>query len=222
MEIKICGLTHISQAIAVAEMGITAVGMICVPTSPRYIPPDQQRAINDALVPYPVWRVGVFANAPVTEVITAVQVSGFDAVQLHGDESPADCQTLRHRLPHVRLIKALRVRSAASLARLPDYEPWVDRLLLDAYHPEQLGGTGHAWDWQHLRSATRPAIPWWLAGGLTPENCLSAIDHTQPHGIDVSSGVELKPGWKDLERVRQLVKQVRSLSSLGSQGAAPS
>ncbi|MCS6783142.1 MAG: phosphoribosylanthranilate isomerase [Gloeomargarita sp. SKYBB_i_bin120] len=210
MEIKICGLTQISQAVAIAQMGVTAIGVICVPRSPRYVPPEQQRAINQALANYPVWRVGVFANAPVPQVIDAVERAGFDTVQLHGDESPADCQSLRQAMPHLRLIKAIRVRHADSLTQATRYQPWVNRLLLDAYHPEQLGGTGHTWDWKYLRSEVLPAIPWWLAGGITPENCEQALAQTQPYGIDVSSGVEMQPGWKDVERVQLLVQRVRS------------
>ncbi|MEN9208598.1 MAG: phosphoribosylanthranilate isomerase [Gloeomargarita sp. GMQP_bins_120] len=212
MEVKICGLTDISQAVAIAQIGVTAIGVICVPTSPRYVAPPQQRAINRALAPYPVWRVGVFADIPLNELAESVQRAGFDTVQLHGEESPADCQSLRQALPHLRLIKAIRVRDATSLAQVAAYQPWVDRLLLDAYHPQQLGGTGHTWNWQHLASTVRPGIPWWLAGGLTPENCGQAIHQTQPWGIDVSSGVEIRPGWKDVSKVRQLVAQVANYS----------
>ncbi len=207
MEVKICGLTRVDQAVAIARMGVTAVGLVCVPDSPRYVVPAQQRALNQALADYPVWRVGVFAQSPLPRVIEAVQENGFNGVQLHGAESPADCQVLRETLPEVLLIKAIRVRSQASLATITAYRPWVDRVLLDAYHPHNLGGTGLAWDWQMLRNHGLNGS-WWLAGGVTPENCRVAIAQTQPAGIDVSSGVEIAPGVKDLARVAQLLQEV--------------
>jgi phosphoribosylanthranilate isomerase len=207
MEVKICGLTRVDQAVAIARLGVTAVGVVCVPQSPRYVAPPRQRELNQALADYPVWRVGVFAQSSLPTIMEAVQAGGFNAVQLHGEESPADCQVLRAALPQILLIKAMRVRSAASLATMADYSPWVDRVLLDAYHPQNLGGTGLAWDWQMVTDLVPPGR-WWLAGGVTPENCRAAIAHTQPDGIDVSSGVEIAPGVKDLARVAQLLQQL--------------
>ena len=207
MEVKICGLTRVDQAVAIARMGVTAVGLICVPDSPRYVAPAQQCTLNQALADYPVWRVGVFAQSSLPAIIEAVQGNGFNGVQLHGEESPVDCQVLRETLPEVLLIKAIRVRSAASLATIAAYRPWVDRVLLDAYHPHNLGGTGLALDWQMLRNHGLNGS-WWLAGGVTPENCRVAIAQTQPAGIDVSSGVEIAPGVKDLARVAQLLQEV--------------
>ena len=208
MEVKICGLTQVSQAVAIAQMGVTAVGLIGVPASPRYVTPAQQWALNRALADYPVWRVGVVANVPVWAVIDMVKTAGFNAVQLHGEESPRDCRILREHLPDLFLIKGMRVRHAESLAQIPAYVPWVDRVLLDAYHPQHLGGVGVPWDWQMLGDQV-PKVPWWLAGGITPENCQAAIAQTHPQGIDVSSGVEHAPGIKDLERVTQLLQRIK-------------
>ncbi len=207
MEVKICGLTQVAQAVAIARMGVTAVGIVCVPTSRRYVAPAQQRQLNQALAAYPVWRVGVFAECPLSEVIAAVQTQGFTGVQLHGQESPPYCQALRAACPDVMIIKALRVRDATSLAGMAPYVPWVDRFLLDAYDPQHLGGTGRAWDWGLLRHLDAP-LPWWLAGGITPENCRAAIAQTRPYGIDVSSGVEQTPGVKDMQRVAQLLQGI--------------
>jgi phosphoribosylanthranilate isomerase len=207
MEVKICGLTQVAQAVAIAQMGVTAVGVVCVPTSPRYVAPMQQQQLNRALAAYPVWRVGVFAQSPLPEVIAAVQMAGFNGVQLHGEESPAYCQALRTQCPDLFIIKAVRVRDATSLAGMTAYAPWVDRMLLDAYHPDHWGGTGYTWDWQ-LGTALDPSWRWWLAGGITPENCQTAITQTQPYGIDVSSGVEQTPGVKDIQRVAQLLQRL--------------
>ncbi len=85
----------------------------------------------------------------------------------------------------------------------------VDRLLLDAYHPQQWGGTGRTLDWPSLH-AFRPAIPWVLAGGLTPDNVTQALAWVSPDGIDVSSGVEVRPGYKALDQVARLFEAIRS------------
>jgi phosphoribosylanthranilate isomerase len=86
----------------------------------------------------------------------------------------------------------------------------VDTLLLDAYHPQLLGGTGKTLNWETLQNFC-PSIPWFLAGGLTPENVLDALSQLQPSGIDLSSGVERAPGDKDLDKVAQLFEQLSCL-----------
>lgn len=105
-------------------------------------------------------------------------------------------------------MKACRVRSADDLATALSYQPYVDMLLLDAYHPKQLGGTGKTLDWPTLK-AFSPDCPWFLAGGLTPDNVLSALAQLSPDGIDLSSGIELSPGHKDLAKARRLFEQLK-------------
>jgi phosphoribosylanthranilate isomerase len=127
----------------------------------------------------------------------------FTTLQLHGQESPEFCQQVRTTYPHLRLMKAFRIRDAADLAAIAPYETVVDRVLLDAYHPHVLGGTGQTLDWGAL-SAFRPRCPWVLAGGLTPDNVATALGQLTPDGIDLSSGVESAPGRKDLSQVARL------------------
>jgi phosphoribosylanthranilate isomerase len=124
-------------------------------------------------------------------------------VQLHGTESIEFCQELRQALPETEIIKAWRVRSPADLDLIQTYSEVVDSFLLDAYHPNALGGTGQKLDWE-LLEAFKPSIPWFLAGGLTPDNIHMALSHLQPDGIDLSSGVEISPGQKDLASVDRL------------------
>jgi phosphoribosylanthranilate isomerase len=128
---------------------------------------------------------------------------------LHGDESPEFCHQLRSFLPSVEIIKALRVRSFPALLQADVYTSWVDTLLLDAYHPQQMGGTGKTLDWPSLQQF-QPSCPWLLAGGLTPNNVLDALNQVQPNGIDLSSGVERAPGDKDLTKVAQLFEQLKT------------
>ncbi|MEO0541492.1 MAG: phosphoribosylanthranilate isomerase [Cyanobacteria bacterium P01_A01_bin.105] len=207
MRVKICGITDEEQGRAIAAAGATALGFICVSASPRYITPPRIRQITTQL-PDAVDRVGVFANADIDAIATTVDLGHLNAVQLHGQESLTFCQQLRQRLPQVEIIKALRIRQTADLSSTQAYEPVVDALLLDAYHPDQLGGTGQTLDWETLK-AFQPNRPWFLAGGLNPDNILTALAQLSPDGIDLSSGVEHTPGNKDLTKVQRLFQQLR-------------
>lgn len=202
MRIKICGITKLEQASAIAQLGANALGFICVHQSPRYLPPSDIAAIT-AHLPSHVSRVGIFANAEATDMIAIVQQAHFSAVQLHGEESPEYCQYLRSQLPNLEVIKAIRVKEANSLQQTEIYAPVVDTFLFDAYDPKQLGGTGKAFNWEYLQNFHSPR-PWFLAGGLTPDNIPQALAIANPHGIDLSSGVEISPGNKDLALVQKL------------------
>jgi phosphoribosylanthranilate isomerase len=208
MRVKICGITQPQQSIAIASLGATALGFICVPTSPRYVTALQIRAAV-AELPENIDTIGVFANASIPEVCQTVVDSGLTGVQLHGDESPDFCYQLRQSLPKVEIIKALRIRSLEHLDTATDYTKYADTLLLDAYHPQQLGGTGKTLDWTMLEQFS-PSCPWFLAGGLTADNILEALIQLNPSGIDLSSGVERAPGDKDLDKVAKLFEKLGS------------
>lgn len=244
--IKICGITRPDQGVAIAQLGATALGFICVSKSPRFVTPEQIRAVVEALprsaqgMP-DVDRIGVFVNASVADIVQTVAIAGLNGVQLHGDESPAFCRQLRAALeaaPEVKtdieLIKAFRIRAAADLDSLQAYDHphafsessksseckdhnsnvrpgnCIDALLLDAYHPHLFGGTGRTLDWQTLKTF-RPQHPWFLAGGLHPDNIQAALTQLSPDGIDLSSGVEHAPGNKDLTQVARLFEQLAVL-----------
>ena len=132
-------------------------------------------------------------------------------MQLHGDESPEFCQQLQEQLPGIELIKALRIKTPTDLQTTSHYEGAIDTFLFDAYHPQQRGGTGKTLDWQALKNF-HPTKPWFLAGGLTPDNILIALAQLAPDGIDLSSGVERSPGNKDLAKVSKLVAQIKAKS----------
>lgn len=207
MRVKICGITRPDQGQAIAHQGATALGFICVPSSPRYVTPAQIRAVVEQL-PAGVDRIGVFANTTWEEICQTVADAALTSVQLHGKETPDFCQRLRLLLPKVEIIKALRVKTLEDLGQADAYTAWVDSLLLDAYHPQMLGGTGQTLDWVTL-GQFHPRRPWLLAGGLTPDNVLDALSQVHPSGIDLSSGVERAPGDKDLYRVAQLFERLR-------------
>ncbi|MBD2436264.1 phosphoribosylanthranilate isomerase [Nostoc sp. FACHB-110] len=208
MRVKICGVTQPQQAKAIASLGATAIGFICVPGSPRYVTASQIHAAVTEL-PDNIDKIGVFANAPIEQISQVVHDSGLTGVQLHGDESTDFCHQLRQQIPHVEILKALRIRNIEHLTQASTYSQHVDTLLLDAYHPQQLGGTGQTLDWKMLEQF-HPSRPWFLAGGLTPDNILQALSQVNPGGIDLSSGVEIKPGDKDLNKVALLFDRLKA------------
>ena len=209
MRVKICGITQTKQGQNIAALGASSLGFICVEQSPRYVAPAKIRAIADNL-PTEIDKVGVFANHSLAEITQVVEQAHLTAVQLHGQESPEFCLQLRQAIaPDLELIKAFRIKSAQSLESTAAYVDCVNTLLLDAYHPQMLGGTGKTINWQDL-AQFKPELPWMLAGGLTPDNVKQALARLQPDGIDLSSGVERSPGDKDLEKVAQLFRLINN------------
>ncbi|MEA5535653.1 phosphoribosylanthranilate isomerase, partial [Crocosphaera sp. XPORK-15E] len=204
MRVKICGITQPQQGQAIAELGATALGFICVPQSPRYVNGEQLQALVKQM-PSTVDRIGVFANTSLTDIQQLLETTELTGIQLHGMESPEFCRQVKQQFPQIEVIKALRIKTPQCLSQTLDYVPWVDTLLLDAYHPQQLGGTGQTLDWDTL-GQFQPSRPWFLAGGLTPDNIVQALQLLHPDGIDLSSGVERSPGDKDLSKVTQLFK----------------
>ncbi|MGD1849314.1 MAG: phosphoribosylanthranilate isomerase [Cyanophyceae cyanobacterium] len=214
LRVKICGLTQPDQAIAIARLGATTLGFIAVEASPRYIPPDKLRLLTQSLIGESpgTQRVGVFANASLDFIAEFQRAGNLTGVQLHGDESVADCQKVRDSLPPVELIKAIRVQGKTCLEQAIKYSHVVAALLLDAYRPGLLGGTGATLDWDALITFS-PSCPWLLAGGLRPDNIAQALEYIAPDGIDLSSGVERSPGDKDLDKVAQLFQELRQITS---------
>lgn len=209
--VKVCGLTQPEQARAIAEMGVSAIGLIAVPASPRYVTPEQMRAIA-AAVPQPTHTIGVFVDETPDAIADIVRATGITGIQLHGRETLADCAALKTALPEILLIKAFRLRQSSDLEAIDPYIPYVDAILIDAYHPTLAGGTGLTADWTLLENV-RFDKPWLLAGGLTPANVSEALTSLTPDGIDLSSGVEFSPGHKDLARVRHLLDALPATSS---------
>lgn len=202
MRVKICGITQPDQGKAIAELGATTLGFICVERSPRFITPKNIQAVIQVL-PKMIGKIGVFANASLEEISQTLEQAELTGIQLHGDETLEFCDRLRQSFPNLELIKAVRVKTTEALDLAKTYTDHIDTLLLDAYHPEQLGGTGHTLDWESLQQFN-PTCPWLLAGGLNPNNVLEALNLLKPDGIDLSSGVEHSPGDKDLTKVTQL------------------
>ena len=208
--LKICGLRQQSQAAAVAGLGVDALGVIGVPGSPRWLEPAHRPALFAAMGQANPRCRGVLVVADPSdddlENLRPVR-GGHDLVQLHGQESPQRCHQLGERLG-CPLWKALRLRHPEDLQRVSAYRGVVEAVLLDAWVPDQLGGTGQRIPLEWL-VGFRPPMPWWLAGGISASTVAMVLRAVQPDGLDASSSVELAPGVKDIERVVQLLSVVK-------------
>src|SRR5215211_5433366 len=200
--IKVCGITNAGDARVAADAGADAVGLIFA-ESPRRVGVEEARRISIAL-PENIIRVGVFVDEEPKEVLRISQEVGLNLAQLHGDETPEAVTALRQS--GVKVMKALRVRDAASLEALDAYE--ADLFLLDAHSDKVRGGTGERFDWGVAKYSTgRDNIV--VSGGLGPENVREAIESFEPYGVDASSSLEDGPGRKNGERVRRFVLAAR-------------
>ena len=209
--LKICGLTDVDQAVAIAAMGVQAIGVIGVAATPRYLESRRRCELFETLNRcYPsVARVFVVADAENGVLDQALSGAGAPTViQLHGSESPERCSELRQRHPGVQWWKALRLRKEADLDLLHRYSDCTDALLLDAWSPDQLGGTGHRLPLEWL-AETELNGPWWLAGGISAEWIPELLNRVAPHGLDASSRLESAPGLKDLCKVQALVNAIQ-------------
>lgn len=193
--VKICGITRAEDAVHAAALGVSAIGLVFVPKSPRCVSVDQARAICAALPPL-VGVVGLFMDAEPDHVRRICDRVGLNWLQFHGRESRAYCASFGR--PY---IKALAMGSPGKV----DYALWPDAaaLLLDAHAEGGMGGSGETFDWKGL---VRPDRQWILAGGLTPHNIDQAVRALEPPAVDVSSGVESAPGIKDASLMNQFMR----------------
>jgi len=194
--VKICGLTRAEDALAAAQAGADAVGLVFYAKSPRAVDADQASAVVAALPPF-VTSVGLFVDAEPAFVHQVLSAVPLDLLQFHGDESEAYCAGFGRPW-----IKALRVRPGLDLWReVQRYgEAGARGLLLDTFEPGRPGGTGQRFDWGLIPAALGPSII--LAGGLNPENVAEAIRAVRPYGVDVSGGVEAVLGDNRLVKGR--------------------
>ena len=172
--------------------------------SPRYIRPTAARRIVERL-PRGVRAIGVFVNEPPERVARIARAVKLDWVQLHGDESPEAVAEIAKERP---VVKAFRVRRGFRVTALARYRK-ACAFLLDGYSKQARGGTGKRFDWRIARRARRYGRVF-LAGGVTPLNVADAQHFAQPYAIDVCSGVEARPGKKDPEKLRALMRNLSS------------
>lgn len=207
---KICGITNVMDAKLAAESGADFLGFVFYAPSPRSVEMAQVRTIVKELANPPNRRaprlVGVFVDESHQNVSRTLDFCGLEYAQLHGSESPTMVKALKKE--GFKVIKAFRVRDETFLNRLGHYVP--DALLLDTFVPGRPGGTGHRFDWElAVRAKEYGRVV--LAGGLTPDNVAEAIAAVQPWAVDVSSGVEEKPGKKDPDKTKRFLHAVKRI-----------
>jgi phosphoribosylanthranilate isomerase len=206
MFVKICGITSEEDALLAVAMGADAVGFVFAPSA-RQVAVDLARDVARRLPPE-VLTVGVFRDEMPQRVVEVCHRAGLRAAQLHGHEKPDDSRFVRERVGLV--IKAFPAGSP-DLERVGAFG--ADAVLIDADNP----GSGEVFDWSLLETAptSRRFI---LAGGLTPANVADAVEHIQPWGVDVSTGVESSPGRKDAVKVRDFIRNARAAERPGYTG----
>jgi phosphoribosylanthranilate isomerase len=213
IRVKICGLTRAQDVQSAIQAGADAVGFVFYPPSPRAVTAVQATQLIEFVPPF-VQTVGLFVDVNEAELIEILQTVRIDLLQFHGNETPEQCHYLA-TLTGKRWIKALQMKPDV------DIDPIIDTyrlagasgVLLDAWHPDLFGGTGHAFDWQRFPQFEHPRndqsdlyqCPLILAGGLTPDNVAEAIQQTNPFAVDVSGGVESAKGIKDETLIHRFI-----------------
>lgn len=202
VQVKVCGVTRVEEAVACAEMGAAAVGCVFYEKSPRGVTTALAREIRRALPPA-VACVGVFVDAPLEHLLAVADKTGLRALQLHGNEPPAIVQRLRQE--GLLVIKALFEQREPRFDRAAHYR--ASAFLVECGRGILPGGNALAWQWSGAADLGS-GYPVVLAGGLTPGNVAQAVRASVPDAVDVSSGVESAPGRKDLRKVADFIAAV--------------
>lgn len=213
VRVKVCGITNLEDALVGVAAGADALGFNFWPRSPRYIEPRRAAELIAQLPPF-VTPVAVVVNEERSRLERLVEQTGVRALQLHGEERPEEVAALAPTKSGqagraVAVVKAFRVGHSFRPQQLRRYAG-VAAFLLDAEVKGQRGGTGKTFEWKWARPANRYGRIL-LAGGLTVENVAEAIRQAQPYGVDVCSGVEMKPGRKDHGRLRAFIEHAKGI-----------
>ena len=203
-KVKICGLKRVEDAIWANSLRPDYIGYVFAP-SKRKVTLSEALAISN-LLHDDILRVGVFVNPIKSEIDEILKSVRLDIIQLHGDESPAFCESLP-----CRVWKAFKVSSDDDFKRISEYEGLISAAVLDGFDGQSLGGTGRTFNW-HLAAGKKLNMPLVLAGGLNSTNLEEACAIVNPDIVDVSSGVETE-GFKDVFKVAEFIKRARSLKA---------
>lgn len=206
-KVKICGITSLQDARFVSGALAHYMGFIFYEESPRHITPAKAGAmINWIEGPE---CVGVFVNQALDDVNMIGRQTGIDFVQLHGNENPDYCS-----LVDKPVIKAIHIEEGYTATELNErIEPYLDHveyLLFDTKVEGQWGGTGQTFDWSVLDEVAQ-GMPYFLSGGLNPDNIRQACKKVYPYAVDISSGLEAKPGVKDFDKVDAFMEEMRDI-----------
>ena len=201
--IKICGITRVEDALAAANSGADAIGLVFYERSPRHVSVAQAVQLAAALPPF-VSVVGLFVDADAAFVREVLAQVPLDVLQFHGDETPEYCA--QFTMPY---LKAIRVKAGVDLIQCASDFYGARGLLLDAHVEGIPGGTGTAFDWTLIpKNLPLPVI---LSGGLDAGNVAAAIKQVRPYAVDVSSGVEAAKGIKDAAKITAFINEVNNI-----------
>ena len=203
IKVKICGITNLPDALAAQELGADALGFVFYAKSPRRIDPHAAGEIISRLNKK-IKKIGVFVNPKAGRVLSLASRCKLDMLQFHGDESPGFCE----RFKGYKVIKAFRVRGGDNLENVCLYK--TDYYMFDGFKEGFYGGTGDRFEWSMLRGL-RVYRPFFLCGGLNAGNVVCAIKAARPQWVDASSGVESRPGKKDLRMLEEFIRKVKSI-----------
>ncbi len=203
---KICGITRVDDIQAAVDSGVDAIGLVFYPPSPRSVSIQQAQELV-AHIPAYVQVVGLFVNATADDINQVLEHVPLDVLQLHGDETPEQCQQIAQQTKR-RWYKAIQVKPDLDMiTTIGEYQAvGASAMLLDAWHPQLKGGTGHSFDWSTFPKLDIPLI---LAGGLHPDNIEEAIKTTRAYAVDVSGGVESAKGIKDQHLMKCFMQGVQ-------------
>ena len=206
---KICGITRPQDIQAAVEAGADAIGLVFYEPSPRNVSIELAKQLAQ-LIPAYVNIVGLFVNATPEHIAQVLDQVPLDILQFHGDETAEQCQQVA-QYNRRRWYKAIQVKpdldNLEIIQTIRQYQQaGASAMLLDAWHPELKGGTGHSFDWTQFPKLDIPLI---LAGGLKPENVEEAIQMTQAYAVDVSGGVESAKGIKDQQLIEKFMQGVQ-------------
>jgi phosphoribosylanthranilate isomerase len=200
-QVKICGITNEEDALCAAGCGADALGFIFYPPSPRYIvPADALRIIQK--LPAHITRVGVFVNEAADNVKRIAELCGLDFIQLHGDESVEYCAGFAPEI----IVKAVELRNENDVINALQYN--AAAILVDSRNNDLYGGTGKTSNW-NLALKIKSKKPLILSGGLNEDNVGEALERVTPCALDINSGVEIKPGKKDHEKITRIFDVIR-------------
>lgn len=199
--VKICGITNLQDALVSVQSGADALGFVFYDRSPRFVSPETLRRIVGQL-PESVSLIGVFVNPSVRDVSSVCREVKLSAVQAHGNLTDSELRKLG-----TSVIKAFQVDKEFDVRLMRKYS--VEAFLLDAFAEGKAGGTGKTFDWNVARRATKYGRVI-LSGGLNPKNVAEAVRFVRPYGVDVCSGVEVRPGKKDSEKVREFIQRAKT------------
>jgi len=199
--VKICGITRVQDALAAADAGADAIGLVFYPESRRAVSIAAANLIIRELPPF-ITSVGLFVDAPTHDVLSVLSNVNLDMLQFHGEEEPAACEIYGKLW-----LKALRMTPGINLPALARKYENCAGLLLDSSAPGMAGGTGQVFDWNLVTGVVE--MPVILAGGLHADNVVAAITRVRPYAVDVSSGVESAPGIKDAGKMKAFIARVR-------------